>query len=262
MSAGRGNRTDGRQLRWQQHNRERRQVILDAAVAVLERHPAGAEIHVQEIAEQAGLSRTVVYRHFQDRGDLDIAVQRDICARLGVALLPSMSFDGTPREIIHRIVGAFVHWAVDHPALLRFAERDLPGTPAKPMDEAIEQIAQQIEAIMTGVVSLLGAELTERDRDGLVPWVFGLIGGCFYAVRRWTSRERLAPSPDAFVQLLSDAMWFQIDGLASTRGIELPDLPVEELLAGIEAGPEASPEAGPESGPEAGVGSGGESGAT
>ncbi len=223
--------TDGRQLRWQQHNRERRQVILNAAVDVLEVHAPGEDIHVQEIADKAGLSRTVVYRHFQDRGDLDLAVQREICGRLGEAVLPAVSFDGTPREMIRRIVAAYIRWAVAHPALVRFAERDLPGVSETPMDAAIDQIAAQIQDLMNGVVSLLGAELSEHDRDGLVPWVFGLIGGCFYAVRRWTTRDRLAPPVEVFVELMTDAMWFQIDGLAASRGIQLPDAPVEQLLA-------------------------------
>jgi hypothetical protein len=92
----------------------------------------------------------------------------------------------------------------------------------------------QVEDLMNNVVALLGAELSEDDRDGLVPWVFGLVGGCFYAVRRWTTRDRIAPPVEAFVELMTDAMWFQIDGLAVTRGIQLPDMPVEELLAGLD----------------------------
>lgn len=229
-----GKGKDGRQLRWQQHNRERRQVILDAAIDVLEVHPPGADIHVQEIADQAGLSRTVVYRHFQDRGDLDLAVQQEICVRLGAVVLPAVQFEGTPREMIRRIIAAYIGWAVAHPALVRFAERDLPGAGTKPLDDALEQLAVQVEGLMTGVVSLLGAELGEDDRDGLVPWVFGLVGGCFYAVRRWTTRDRLTPPADAFTELMTDAMWFQIDGLAATRGIQLPDLPVEQLLAALD----------------------------
>ena len=32
------------------------------------------------------------------------------------------------------------------------------------------------------------------------------------------------------VDLVSDMIWFQIDGLAKSRGIEIPDVPVENLL--------------------------------
>ncbi len=233
MGSGRSKRIDGRQLRWQRHNEKRRQVILDAAVDVLGQHRPGEEIHVQEIADKAGLSRTVVYRHFDDRSDLDLAVQREICARVGDAVLPAVSFAGSPYDIIRRIVDAYAHWAVDHPTLMRFVERDLPGVDAKPIDEELEQIAAQIEVLMNAVVELLGAELSEDDRDALVPWVFALVGGCFHGVRRWTARDELRPSREQFVDLMAQAIWFQIDGLCRSRGIELPTGPVEELIGGL-----------------------------
>ncbi len=72
---------DGRQARWDKHNQARRQAILDAALAVVEAGAPGAEFHVQQIADRAGLSRTVVYRHFADRADLDQAVQTEMLAR-------------------------------------------------------------------------------------------------------------------------------------------------------------------------------------
>ena len=74
---------DGRRLRWLEHNQARRQVIIAAAVRVLERSAPGDEIQVQQIADEAGLARTVIYRHFQDRVDLDLAAQRQACADLG-----------------------------------------------------------------------------------------------------------------------------------------------------------------------------------
>ena len=73
-----GKSPDGRQARWDKHNQERRQVILDAAIAVVEAGEPGAEFHVQQIADRAGLSRTVVYRHFADRADLDQAIQAEM----------------------------------------------------------------------------------------------------------------------------------------------------------------------------------------
>src|SRR5689334_12540491 len=87
---------DGRRLRWLAHNQARRRVIIDAAVRVLERAEPGEDIQVQLIAEEAGLARTVLYRHFHDRVDLDLAVQQRICKDLGKELLPALSYDGQP----------------------------------------------------------------------------------------------------------------------------------------------------------------------
>ncbi|UMG92656.1 TetR family transcriptional regulator [Nocardioides sp. TF02-7] len=118
---------DGRRLRWQEHNHARQQVIIDAAVRVLERAEPGHEVQVQQIADEAGLARTVIYRHFHDRTELDRAVQERICADLGARLLPQLSYDDRPVEVIRRVVHALVTWAEEHRTLFWFAELDLPG---------------------------------------------------------------------------------------------------------------------------------------
>ncbi len=45
---------DGRRRRWQEHNQVRRQVIIDAAIAVLERQTPGEEVQVQAVATRRG----------------------------------------------------------------------------------------------------------------------------------------------------------------------------------------------------------------
>jgi len=224
---------DGRRRRWQEHNQVRRQVIIDAAVAVLERQAPGEEVQVQAVADQAGMSRTVIYRHFEDRADLDRAVQHQICDDVGAILLPALAYDGTPDQIVTRIVGSFVRWARDHPTLYWFAERDLSGWGPSPLGQAVERVASGIEGLMSVVVSALGFELSDDDRTALDPWVFGMIGAVFAAVRRWLERPEREPSTEAFIGVLSESIWLQINGIALTRGISLPDLPVAELLQAL-----------------------------
>src|SRR5690349_17197438 len=139
-----GESGDGRRLRWLAHNQARRRVIIDAAVRVLERAAPGDDVQVQLIAEEAGLARTVLYRHFHDRVDLDLAVQKRICKDLGAVLLPALSYDGEPVVIIRRIVDAFVRWATAHPTLFWFIELELPGPGPHPLAESIEQVGEQI----------------------------------------------------------------------------------------------------------------------
>ena len=232
-------KTDGRQLRWDGHNQARRQHILDAAVAVYEATDPGTEVHVAQIAEQAGLSRTVVYRHFADRADLDAAVQGRTLELLRTVLVPALSFEGTPVDIIARIVSAYVGWASEHPALHELAQQDPPGPGVGQMEQAVALIAGQIEDLINVGVEVLGVRLDEDEAVALDPLVFGLVGAVFTSTRRWLSRPERRPDRERFAELVTEAIWFQIAGLARARGVELdPDLPVEHLLdAALEGAP-------------------------
>jgi AcrR family transcriptional regulator len=226
-------KTDGRQVRWDSHNAARRQHILDAAIAVLADSEPGAEVHVQQIADRAGLSRTVVYRHFADRADLDSAVQGRALELLRGELVPALLFEGTPVDIIRRIVSAYVGWASEHPSLHEFAQQDPPGPGpgTGQMERAIQQIAGQIEDLINVGVEVLHVRLDEDEVAALDPLVFGLVGEVFNATRRWLSRPEQRPARERFVELVTEAVWLQIAGMATARGVELaPDVPVEALL--------------------------------
>lgn len=225
-------RPDGRQARWDEHNQERRRRILEAAVGVIGEGEPGAEVHVQQIAERAGLSRTVVYRHFADRADLDRAVQAAILDDLWAGLLPAVSLDGSIGAIIERIVSTYVGWAVAHPALHRFAELDPDGS--GPLQQGLEQVAVQIAELIQTAVELLGVQLDADEQASLDPLVFGLVGAVFGAVRRWVSRPERAPSAPVLVQLVTESVWHIIEGHGRRLGVELArDVPVEQLLAAV-----------------------------
>jgi AcrR family transcriptional regulator len=232
MSSTERGRPDGRQLRWDKHNQARRQTILDAAIAVLEETRPGEDIHVQQIAQRAGLSRTVVYRHFTDRADLDQGVQTAILEMLAGELLPGVTLAGTIDEIILRIVGTYVRWTVAHPSLHRFAEHDVPGTSgSSALEVAVVQIAAQVEELISIGAEQLGAPLSDDDAAALDPLVFGLVGAVFSATRRWLARDERRPEPEMFVRLVSDSVWHIIDGHARRLGIELdPHVSVEALF--------------------------------
>lgn len=227
-------RPDGRQVRWDRHNQERRQRIIDAAIEVISEGEPGAEFHVQQIAERAGLSRTVIYRHFSDRADLDREIQVAILDDLWARLLPAVTLDGTVPDIISRIVSVYVRWAVEHPALHRIAEQDTPGD--SPLQQGLEVIAQQLVELIETAVDLLRVDPAPELRAAIDPLVFGLVGAVFAAVRRWVSRPERTPDAELLVELVTESVWFIIVGHARALGLELRrDQPVEELLASVEA---------------------------
>lgn len=229
-------RVDGRQLRWQKHNDQRRNQVIDAAVLVLEEVWPTSEVRVQQIADKAGINRSVLYRYFKDRTDLDVAVQQEICRRIGDALLPSLDQDGTPREIVHRTVHAYVSWTADHAALVRFAEQSIPSATHRPVDSMIELIAAHVEQLVEHLVEALDGTLSAEFRASLEPWIFGLIGGVMASVRRWTDRPVLTPEPAIFADVIAQSVWLQCEGLAITRGITIPELSRAQLADSMTTG--------------------------
>lgn len=222
---------DGRQLRWEQHKAQRRKLIIDAALDVLQEIEPGEDYHVQQVADRAGLNRTAIHRLFKDRTDLDLAVQREIARRATEVFLAAVDLDDKPRAIVHRVVDAFIRWSVDHLSWVRCVERGVAGVPTRPMDEAIAQVVEQVEMVMGGVASVVGGGLTDDDRASLEPWVSSLIGGGLSAVMRWTARDELRPSIEVFVDLITDVSWVQIDTFARQRGIPLDsEGSVQELV--------------------------------
>jgi len=227
-----GDRSDGRQARWSQHNEERRRQIIDAAIAEIEAGEPGAELRVQAIARRAGLSRTVVYRHFEDRGDLDRAVQQQILDSLWADLLPAVRLDGTAPQIVRRIIGTYIRWSVAHPALHLAADHDAEGETDGPLQHGMEQLAGQIAGVLGTAVIALGGSPSEEEAAALDPLVFGLVGAVFGAVRRWLTRSDRQLPASALEGLISQSVWFVIEGHARTMGLRIdPDLPLDRLLA-------------------------------
>ncbi|WP_139978641.1 TetR/AcrR family transcriptional regulator [Nocardioides litoris] len=218
---------DGRQARWDRHNQERRAQILDAALAVIGESATGEEFHVQQIAQQAGLNRTVVYRHFDDRADLDRAIRGHILDDLTRVLIPEVSLDGTVNEIIRRIITSYVDWVVAHPAAHDFAVQEMTG----PVESGAHRIAGAVGGIIEAAIEMLGPELDDDERALVDPLAHGLVGAAFATVRRWIAREPRTPDASVLVELLSQSIWNLLSGHARRFGLEIdPDLPLADLL--------------------------------
>ncbi|MBS45873.1 MAG: TetR family transcriptional regulator [Nocardioides sp.] len=221
-------RQDGRQVRWNEHNQQRRMQILQAACDVIETSPIGTDVHVQQIAEKAGLNRTVVYRHFADRGDLDRAIRSHILDGVVADLTPTISLEGSVNGIIRRIVQTYVDYVVEHPALHAYAVVDSAGS----MDAGIDRIARSVAEVLEMAIGLLDAELDEAEEQLVDPLAHGLVGAVFGAVRRWATREPRQPGADRMADLLTMSIWNLLDGHARRLGVDIdPDLPLVELLA-------------------------------
>lgn len=170
----------------------------------------GPGVSVAEIAAAAGITKPVLYRHFEDRSDLQSAVGRQAAAMLLARIDPALKIDGDMSEVIHGVVDAFLGGLEDEPELWRFVvhhpiER-APG--ADVVDDARGQIARSLTALLANRLAATG-----RDTAGAEVWAQGLVGLVQSAGDWWLERRTM--SRDALTGYLTSIIW---GGLAEVLG--------------------------------------------
>jgi AcrR family transcriptional regulator len=173
----------------------------------------GPGVSVAEIAAAAGITKPVLYRHFDDRSDLQSAVGREAAAMLVARIAPALGVEGRPREVTHAIVDAFLSGIEDEPQLWRFVvhhpiERS-PG--AEIVDDARAQIAGLLTALLVDRLRAIG-----RDTGGAEAWAHGLVGMVQSAGDWWLERRPMSRA--ALTGYLTSIIWGGLSEVLSTNG--------------------------------------------
>ncbi|MGW8380619.1 TetR/AcrR family transcriptional regulator [Streptomyces sp. ODS28] len=220
-------RTDGRSTRWNAHKARRQADLLDAAVAAIEEH--GPDIGVQQIAERLGIPRSVVYRHFKDRADLDELIRQRIMDSLMAELAPALEPDGTVLSSIRRSVDAYLGWIAAHPRLHAFlgAGSRGPGRGSRAVAGTKAAIAVRTGDVFAGLLGAFGKD------TALAPSIAsGLVGFVDAAVNNWLAGKGNELSTDELAEFLTWSIWAVLEGTLRRSGVELtPEHPVSDLPA-------------------------------
>ncbi len=231
----------GRQARWQPHNDQRRARIVQAAIELVEEAPAGADISARQIAARAGLAKSVLYRQFSGREELDRRVRSVIGDRFTDALDAALDIgDGSISEILARAVSVVVDWICDHPRLHEF----LRTGPAEGDDEGSDALSGLLSSITRRAARLvagLGGVVGVADPPVVDTMTFAIVSMTEATVTRW-SREQKPPLPrHRLIAELAGYAWSVLDGVARAHGVQLdPDMPLLQLIEAL-AAPEPEP---------------------
>lgn len=204
--------TDGRRLRWAAHRTQRRAAFVAAGVSAIDAH--GPAANAEQIAEAAGVSRTVLYRYFKDREDLRQAIADDIVGQVIASVMPHLAVDAesTPRDLITSTVSTIIGWFDDHPNFYLFLrERQSLG--------AVEAtLADRVAYLLQGLMLFFGIQ---SDLAG--PGAYGLVG-FVEASCSWWLAHRDQPgtmSRQRFAESVCQAIWHMLDGFARAGGITI-----------------------------------------
>lgn len=186
-------RPDGRDTRWAEHRRTRRAELVEATLRAVRRQGAG--VGMDEIAAEAGTSKTVLYRHFGDRTGLYLAVVESVDRLIAGDLERALgtAADAAPRDrdddrattealvhdpelVVEAAVDAYLALVEKDPEVYRFVvSHPLLDRPMgdDPVSGLTRRIGDQLAALLTAGLTAAGRE--SAAAGALAHGVVGLV---------------------------------------------------------------------------------------
>ena len=209
---------DRRDSRWDEHRRTRREQLVDATLVAVGKHGAG--VGMEEIAAEAGTSKTVVYRHFSDRTELYVAV----CTRVASQLLPKLrdaiETSQQPRQMVAAAIETYLAFLEADPELYRFVvHQQVLDRPANgdPISNLSDLIGEQAAAIVG-----LALERAGHDPRAAAPWGHGAVGMVRSAADWWLRSDRPMLRGELAAHL-TDLAWAGLSGVVTPTPVNKED---------------------------------------
>lgn len=169
------------------------------------------------IAVEAGTSKTVFYRHFQDRAGLyravaervDQLIMRDVTRAVGPGLEQAATLTQSPRGYLAAAIGSYLRLVEDDPEIYRFivaapllspGERPPADVAATVTHQIGHQIGQLLEVLLTSV---------DRDPAPAATWGHAVVGMVRAAADQWLAAGAAdsGVSREVLTEQLTDLVW-------------------------------------------------------
>ncbi|HEX2298622.1 MAG TPA: TetR family transcriptional regulator, partial [Pseudonocardiaceae bacterium] len=191
---------------------QRRTELVRAAIAAIRKH--GPDVAMEDVAAEAGVSKPILYRYFQDKGDLYMAVSQHATQFMRTALLSSLDTGGDPREPLALVIDTYLRFIQDDPELYRFVvRRSFPDRPVQrdPVTTNNELIAGTLSTIFRDRLRALG-----MDPGGAETWAHAGVGMVQAAGDWWLERRPMCR--EALRDYLLMMVWGALDGILRAGG--------------------------------------------
>lgn len=201
---------DGRKRRWHQHKVERRNDLIDGTIEAIRR--CGRFVSMDEIANEIGVSKTVLYRYFVDKNDLTTAVmmrfaQATLIPNMAAAL--SSNLDGF--ELTREIIRVYVDTVAAEPEPYRFVMANSSASKSKVIADSERIIARMLAVMLRRRMKAVG-----MDTRGVEPWAYMIVGGVQLATHSWLLDPRM--SSDDLIDYLTMLSWSALCGIVEVGG--------------------------------------------
>nr|WP_072739916.1 TetR/AcrR family transcriptional regulator [Rhodococcus triatomae] len=202
---------DGRKRRWREHKIARREELVDGTIAAIRLR--GRDIGMDEIASEIGVSKTVLYRYFNDKGDLiNATMVRYVETILAPRIYAAISGDLDEFELAKATITAYVETVASDPEIYLYVMANGQGSAGR------DVVADSERMIAEVLSTVLGEKLRglEMDSGGAVPWAYGIVGSVQLATHWWISNRSM--SADDLISYLTMMTWGGVTGIAAVNG--------------------------------------------
>lgn len=189
---------DGRSARWDEHREQRRDVLVMAARRAI--HHRGPAVSMEEIAVEAGTSKSVYYRYFGDKDGLRRAVGDDVVLQLSAAVLHAGRTAPGPAQALRAMILTYLSQAESSPNTYAFVMA--PGETGA--DDAVRHVRDTLVGLLRGLLTE-AVPAAAQDRH-LALWPTAALGFIREAGEAWLATSSGA-RPDANELATSVAAW-------------------------------------------------------
>jgi AcrR family transcriptional regulator len=183
---------------------ERRRQLLDCALGVFAaRGFHGASMN--DIAEAAGVTKPVLYQHFDSKRKLFVELLRDVGSQLGMLIAEATGRVDGPREKVELGFAAYFRWIDTN----RSAFSLLFGGSVR-LDPEFADALHTVETFLAdAIASLIDADLDDEHRRTLA---FGIVGLAEGTGRHWIA-DSLDLDPDILGRQVADLAYAGLRGV-------------------------------------------------
>lgn len=181
----------------------------------------GPEFGIDQVADRAGVTKPVIYRHFADRAALVEAMgERATAMLLDERMVPAVGVEDPPRLRVRGIVDAFLSFLEDNPNVYWLFVHHAPLAKGDAAQTDTEMLAALVSVVLGDFLRASGGDAGIAE-----VWAHGLVGFVQNAAEWWLDHRTM--SREGLTDHVTALIWAQIDGVARQSGVVIdPDEPL------------------------------------